>query len=403
MRIIHFLESYANIGGAEAYAHQVISWCERQGHTNVIIYATAHPSERQYPVESGFHVPQPTYPQSAKSAIRKIKKIVADERTDVAFIHHVYHPDIIKSITDQLPSVAYVQGPYLFCPGFRQYLPRSERLCPHTAGLACLWNAYVQGCMYGRSPVTHWHHLQRTRAFLATYPHMHTIVVGSRFMRDMLVRNGLPSKKIIISPTFLLEDDNVPPFIPGSASAPPVILYTGRIVPEKGLHHLITALSKVSCPWRLVIAGDGPDKCRCRKLAQRYGIAGRVEFLGWLAIDEIRHLVETCDFVAVPSLWPEPFGRVGPEAFARGKPVVAYASGGITDWLHNGVNGLLVPTGNVAMLRQALITLLSDVSMRIRLGRQAYEGLVKDYHIDKHMPIIIAILNGAIREWKNGR
>jgi len=396
MRIIHFLENYARVGGAEAYAHQVIGYLERVGHANIVVYAQQHAPELQFQVGRTCHVPQPDYPRSVAGAARHIADIVADERPDVAFVHHVYHPSVIDFVTQQLPAIAYVQGPYVVCPGFRQYLPREERACPHAAGLICLWNGLVKRCIWGRNPLTHLRFLRRTRDFLAVYQRMHRVIVGSTFMRDLLGRNGLPGEKVAISPTFLLE--------PGSSPSPayraverPTILFSGRIVREKGLHHLLLALRDITVPWQLIVAGIGPDESRCQQLAYRYGIEGRVTFRGWVNSTELQKLIMGCDVAAAPSLWPEPFGRVGPEAFVHGKPVVAYASGGICDWLHDGVNGLVVPTADVQALRQALTALLSRPALREKLGQQAYEQALLDYPIDKHLSVITSTLKGAIQ------
>lgn len=394
MRIIHFLENYARVGGAEAYAHQAIGYLERAGHENVVVYATAHPPELQFEARRGYHVPQPAYPQPPGAATERIGHLITAERPDVAFIHHVYHPQVVRFVLDRLPAIAYVQGPYLFCPGHRQYLPRSERICPHVAGPICLWNGQAQGCIWGRNPCTHWRLLQRTREFVALYARVRCTVVGSAFMKEMLVRNGLAADKIMISPTFLLETGphQAPPVL---ESEPPTILFSGRIVREKGLHHLLAALHEIALPWRLAVAGAGPDESHCRELASRYGIADRVIFHGWVGPAQADALLDACALVALPSLWPEPFGRVGPEAFLRGKPVVAYASGGIYDWLHDGVNGLLAPPADVAGLRRALGALLADRDLRRRLGLAAFAGVQADYRIENHMAGIISLLQDA--------
>jgi glycosyltransferase involved in cell wall biosynthesis len=395
MRIIHFLENYARVGGAEAYAHQVIGYLERTGHANIVVYAREHAPELQFQIGQTCHVPQPDYPRSVAVAVRHIADIVADECPDVAFVHHVYHPSVIDFVTRRLPAITYVQGTYLVCPGSRQYFPRSERACPHTAGLICLWNGQVKRCIWGRNPLTHLRFLKRTRDFLAVYRHMHRVIVGSTFMRDLLQRNGLPDEKVAISPTFLLE--------PGPRPLPvyraverPTILFSGRIVREKGLHHLLLALRDVTVPWQLIVAGTGPDEGRCRQLAKSYGIEQRVTFRGWVNPTELQKLIMSCEVAAAPSLLPEAFGRVGPEAFVHGKPVVAYASGGICDWLHDHGNGLLVPTADVRVLRQALIALLSRPALRKELGQQAYEQALVDYPIEKHLSVITSMLKSAI-------
>jgi glycosyltransferase involved in cell wall biosynthesis len=74
---------------------------------------------------------------------------------------------------------------------------------------------------------------------------------------------------------------------------------------------------------------------------------------------------------ALPSLWAEPFGLVGIEAFARGRPVVAYDAGGVRAWLEDGTNGFAVRLGDEAALARAMETLANDPALRARLGARA--------------------------------
>ena len=68
-----------------------------------------------------------------------------------------------------------------------------------------------------------------------------------------------------------------------------------------------------------------------------------IEFVGWVNAQQADVLLTDCDVLVLPSLWPEPFGLVGSEAARHGVPVVAFAVGGITEWLTDGVNGYLAP------------------------------------------------------------
>jgi glycosyltransferase involved in cell wall biosynthesis len=117
------------------------------------------------------------------------------------------------------------------------------------------------------------------------------------------------------------------------------VLFVGRLVPEKGTDRLLEIVSRF-VGLTLTVAGDGPERPRLEGLARDLGIAGRVEFLGAVARDRIGALYRACRAVAVPSLWPEPFGIIGLEAMAAGRPVVAFRTGGIPEWLEDGVNGL---------------------------------------------------------------
>jgi glycosyltransferase involved in cell wall biosynthesis len=388
------MESYAQVGGAEAYAYQVIRYLQNIGHQNIVIYAKEHPSPLQFTIGQTHHVPYPPYPNSAADAIQAIQQIIAVEQPDVAFIHHIYHPALIESVVRSLPTVSYVQAVYLVCPGSRQYFPRSEQICPHAAGPICIWNGQVKKCVWGRNPLTHIRLLQRVRDYLRVYQEMHKIFVGSTYMVESLCRNGLPAEKIVISPTFLLEEkpDSLPVYPDRDT---PTILFSGRLVREKGLHHLLAALKEIDVPWRLVVAGTGPDEARCRELATAYQIAPKVSFLGWISDQKLQTLMATSDIVTVLPLLAEAFGRVGPEAFVHGRPVIAYASGGITDWLHHEYNGLLVPPGDISALRQALVRLLTSPTLRQQLGQQAYKRVIVDYPIEKHLPSMLSILEEA--------
>src|SRR5438034_10653049 len=116
-----------------------------------------------------------------------------------------------------------------------------------------------------------------------------------------------------------------------------------------------------------------------RALAQRLGVAERVHFRGWLSASELAEELANASVVVVPSLWPEPFGLVGIEALAAGRPCVASATGGITDWLEHGVGGLCVPPGDVKALSAALNELLSDPARQRAMGLAGQRAVAKKF------------------------
>ena len=122
-------------------------------------------------------------------------------------------------------------------------------------------------------------------------------------------------------------------------------------------------------PWRATLVGDGNHLATCRTLAADLGISDRVRFTGWVDHDRLADFYASARFAVVPSRWPEPFGMVGPEAMARGRPVVGFASGGIPDWLHDGVTGLLVSPGDVQGFTAAMDRLLGDPELTAAMGR----------------------------------
>jgi glycosyltransferase involved in cell wall biosynthesis len=124
----------------------------------------------------------------------------------------------------------------------------------------------------------------------------------------------------------------------------------------------------------VTLAGDGRERHRWEAMAGR-GVRGKlpIRFTGWLDGSECASLLQSADLLVVPSLWPEPYGLVGPEAAAAGVPALAFDVGGIREWLTDGVHGRLVPvTGDPAgSLARGLDDSLSDVARLARWGEQA--------------------------------
>ena len=107
----------------------------------------------------------------------------------------------------------------------------------------------------------------------------------------------------------------------------------------------------------------------------------------------VARLLATADILVMPSLWPEPFGLIGQEANRQGVPVVAYATGGIPEWLTDEVNGCLAP-GNpptVEGLADALVRCLSD-RPRHRAMRRAAVTAGHSRPDDLHMAAVLDVL-----------
>ncbi len=136
----------------------------------------------------------------------------------------------------------------------------------------------------------------------------------------------------------------------------------GRLVAEKGIDLAIAALPALPERCRLRIIGGGPAADALRALADRLGVAARVEFAGALPAAAMPAAMRALDALALPSRtrpnWSEQFGRVLVEAMASGVPVVGAASGEIPAVI--GDAGLVVPEGSSTALANALGALASD-------------------------------------------
>jgi glycosyltransferase involved in cell wall biosynthesis len=141
----------------------------------------------------------------------------------------------------------------------------------------------------------------------------------------------------------------------------------------------------------LAIAGDGPDRLKLLALAEHYQVP--VQWYGWLSPEDITAKMRQADLLAVPSLWPEPFGLVGIEAGCVGTPAVAYAVGGIPDWLIHGVSGEMAPAEMLhpSPLADAIVRALRDTNHWQQLREGAWRQATM-FSRDRHVAKLIQIL-----------
>jgi phosphatidyl-myo-inositol dimannoside synthase len=166
-----------------------------------------------------------------------------------------------------------------------------------------------------------------------------------------------------------------------------VILTVGRWATSeryKGADELIRAVAKLRSAFpdlSLVVVGSGDDLPRLRKIASDLGVSASVRFLDVLSRAQIAACYAHAEVFALPSTG-EGFGLVFLEAMAFSKPVVGASAGGTTDIVEDGVNGLLVPPGNIDALEQVLARLLRDESLRAELGRRGAEIVRRKYSFE---------------------
>jgi len=138
-----------------------------------------------------------------------------------------------------------------------------------------------------------------------------------------------------------------------------VVLFVGRLEPQKGVRELLAAFERVRArvPQAvLVLVGDGVSGHEVRGRASAWP-SGVVRALGARPHDEVARWVGACDVLALPS-WAEGTPNVVLEALASGRPVVATRVGGIPDVLSDERAGLLVPPKDARALADALVSVL---------------------------------------------
>jgi glycosyltransferase involved in cell wall biosynthesis len=172
-----------------------------------------------------------------------------------------------------------------------------------------------------------------------------------------------------------------------------------RLVAGKGHDVLIPAFARASAELgtiKLLVAGDGPERGRLERMADRCCAPGTVRFVGF--VSDIGPFMQACDALAFPTLaeLSEGFGLAALEAMAAGRPVIASAVGSLPEVVDDGVTGVLVPPSSVDALGTAIVGLARDPVLRERLGANGATRARKDFPLEKMVRATIDVYEGAL-------
>jgi glycosyltransferase involved in cell wall biosynthesis len=218
----------------------------------------------------------------------------------------------------------------------------------------------------------------RSRMLQEIMAYADALLAPCPFVRDWYAAHGAPADRTIVVP---LGIDSPPPADDKPSPAddkPPArgadeplrVLYVGGIAWQKGLHVLLEAARGVTGPLELQIAGDLDAESEYG--SRLHGLAdARVCFLGRLDRAAVWAAMRDAHLIAVPSLWYETYSLLTHEAFAVKRPVFASNLGALTDAVRDGVDGLLLPPGDVNAWRAALQRAVDKPEMLSDLGANA--------------------------------
>ena len=219
------------------------------------------------------------------------------------------------------------------------------------------------------------------------------VIACSRYMEDELKRIfQIPQDKLRVIPNGVYpaefqKTDIDPLKIRNRYSAPDekIIFHVGRIVREKGLGVLLEAMPRVlefEPRVKLVIAGKGAYLEDLRHRAYQLGIYNRIYFTGYIDDNTRNALFQCADVAVFPSLY-EPFGIVALEGMAAGTPVVVSDTGGMSEIIKHGVNGLKAYTNNVISLADNIIWALQHPDHTLQMKHKAMEDIKTIYNWDR--------------------
>ncbi|HEY3674742.1 MAG TPA: glycosyltransferase family 4 protein [Candidatus Tumulicola sp.] len=388
MKLLVLCERVDAEGGTETYLRALLPALRARGY-DVLVVA------RSVGTSGAYGVPDLQLPWSdehdppSAEARERLEAVATSFAPDVIAAHNVMDAGVVQAARDFGRRFVYhLHDHRPFCPNGDRLYPRNESICTLRMGTTtCGWHSLADGCAYGPRPRTFG--LIALREALAAGVRAADVVVTFSEFVACLARDNGATRIIAIAPP-LADDAFAQTPSPGTASG--AVLFAGRIVPSKGGRSLVRALSRIASDRRPVlnVAGSGPDLQALLALAATLGVG--VIALGRLDARHLRNAIDASALVAVPSLWAEPFGLAGIEAFARGRPVVGYDSGAIGEWLVPDA-GAVVPRGDEKALAAAIVR-YGDTNIWARACARALAAS-QGYRLQPHVDAIDALYRAA--------
>ena len=218
------------------------------------------------------------------------------------------------------------------------------------------------------------------------------VIVNSNYMKGELQRLfGLPFEKINVVPNGVntlnysgIERDY--DFRRRYAmDNEKIILFMGRLVYEKGIQHLITAMPKILNGYhdaKLVVAGKGGMIDELRAQANALGLGEKVYFAGYVNGKDVGKLYKAADVAVFPSTY-EPFGIVALEAMLAEVPVVVSDIGGLNEIVQHRENGMKCYAGNANSIADSILELLYDPQLSANVVKKAKAKVRNEYSWNK--------------------
>lgn len=360
-------------GGAEVLLTRTIEALRSRGH-DVLVLTSDSPVPESGFADATFHAADNT--QFGKfchylhnfDAVRTLGRMLDEFKPDVVHLHTVTKasPGVLRLLGRRhVPAVMTLHDYGLLYPRMHKALPR-DVFCGLGDEACCAEHAGA-----GR----YYFELIRTGLHLRYRHAIRTFIAPSHFVAGVAKAQGLEPVEVLPNP----GPDAIPaPSKPDAAR----IVYSGRLEPEKGVLELLQSFELVrqKVPEaELVVAGGGS----LLKELHRRKLPG-VTVTGHIPAADVEKYYQHATVLAVPSLWPEPFGLIGPEAMRYGVPVVASGTGGMREWALEGQTALIADPRDAAAFADALTRLITHTELRKHLSVQAL-AKVQDFSLARYI------------------
>ncbi len=219
-------------------------------------------------------------------------------------------------------------------------------------------------------------------------PDLSHVHFASNFLKQAALRAGKPVAEAQVIHWGIDADL----FQPVETPANPLrLLYVGQLMPHKGVHTAIEALSLlVKDPnyklATLTIAGVGVDpdyESRLRQMVSELGVADKVSFAGLVPRDQLASLYRQHAILILPSIWDEPFSITVLEAMASGLAVVGTPTGGSAEILNEGVNALIFPKEDARKCAEQILRLWQSPQLLETIRQNARRTIEEGFRTER--------------------
>jgi glycosyltransferase involved in cell wall biosynthesis len=322
---------------------------------------------------------------SDRNALR-LEAILEDFDPDVIQLHGVGNTLLDGWLAARKPTARFIHNHQFYCSGQQLTLARPTEPCRCTHGRGCAVSHWLRGCG-SMNPAVNFVRYRAVSRSLFALRTLHGVQTMSETVRRQLLANGIPAEKVI----------SLPPFAPAPTgvrqdgySSVRTILHVGGLLGKKGVWMVVRMARELPKDVQLVFAGGGGEREMLEAHVRRRGLGSRVRIVGEPTPEQWSLLYREATLVVMPVLWNEPLGLEGLGAMAYGKPVVAFETEGIRQWLSDGETGVSVPFGERRAFRDSVTSLLEDRQRLQALGRRAHEVWREKFRPENHLAALVA-------------
>lgn len=327
-------------------------------------------------------------------AAKKLDLLLRDFQPTVAHLHNIYHhlsPSILPVLKKHhIPTVMTLHDYKLISPNYRLF--DRGQICECVKG-GHYFNCVKHKCVFNSTGASLAAALEMSfHKCLGIYEkNIDLFIAPSQFLKDKMVEFGQNPDKIIVLPNFI----NLPPLTDQETTLGNYLLYTGRLVEEKGLITLLEAAKLIpEVPIRIM--GTGPlhnnlfNKITLEQI-------NNVKLLGYKTGDDWQKELDGARAYVLPSIWYENYPISLLEASVRGKITFASRVGGLPEMITDGKDGVLFAMGNAEDLATKIKNLWSDENKIKQMGQAARQRVQKQNDPEMYYQKIMEIYKSVIK------